>query len=65
MTARWSHAGGVPGWRLLRQPDRMHQLDQGPGIEPGFCGQLPTVLINSLAGAQEADDGLFPLSTLI
>jgi hypothetical protein len=31
----------------------------------GLCGQLPSVLLDSLGGTQEADDGFFPLSALI
>ena len=31
----------------------------------GLDGQLPAVLLDSLGGAQEADDGVFPLGALI
>lgn len=50
---------------LLRQPDRMHQLDQVPSIVTGLDGQLPAVLLDSLSGAQEADDGIFTLGAQI
>jgi hypothetical protein len=44
---------------LLGQSDRMHQLDQGPGIVTGLCGQLPAVLLDSLGGTQDADACFF------
>jgi len=50
---------------LLRQLDRMHQFDQVSGIATGLDGELPAVLLDSLGGAQETDDGVFPLGALI
>jgi hypothetical protein len=35
------------------------QLDQGPGIVTGLCGQLPAVLLDSLGGTQDADACFF------
>jgi len=46
---------------LLRQPDRMHQFGQVSGIATGLDGDLPAVLLDSLGGAQETDDGVFLL----
>jgi hypothetical protein len=39
----------------------MHQFGQVSGIATGLDGDLPAVLLDSLGGAQETDDGVFLL----
>jgi hypothetical protein len=42
---------------LLRQPDGVHEFHEGLGIVSRLSRELPAVLLDSLGGAQEGDDG--------
>ena len=43
----------------------MHQLDEGRAASIGFSGPLAAVLLDPLGGAEETDDGIFALGTLV
>jgi hypothetical protein len=44
---------------FTHEQDGMHQLDQRRHVLVGFGCELPAVLLDSLGGAEEADDGVF------
>jgi len=43
----------------------MHELNKGRGAGTGFGDELATVLLDTFGGAEETDDGILALGTLV